>query len=204
MSRTRSRALFVMCIAFLVLFGASIAVSWVQHRRLLASAVNCRANLSAIAWGIQCYIEKHGSAPPVVVLGPDGRPWHSWRILLLESLDRNLFTQYRMTEPWDGPQNRQLLEAIPQCYQCPNHPRVGTDVFTHYLAVIGKSSVSPHLICSNNRTMEIVVIETDRFDVPWMCPFDLTQDDIENGLYRPGSHDPNGPAILLDNLQILR
>jgi hypothetical protein len=44
----------------------------------------------------------------------------SWRVLLLPYLEQDgLFRQYRLGEPWDGPNNIKLLEHMPKVYRHP-------------------------------------------------------------------------------------
>lgn len=63
------------------------------------------------------YESQYGSLPPAYVLGPDGRPWHSWRVLILEFFNSDLYEEYRFSEPWDGPNNRKLAERMPSLYK---------------------------------------------------------------------------------------
>ena len=44
-----------------------------------------------------------------MVKGPDGRPWHSWRVLILKNAPHpysELYNAYRFDEPWDGAAQR--------------------------------------------------------------------------------------------------
>lgn len=67
------------------------------------------------------YGTEHGRLPPAVVYGADGRPLHSWRVLLLPYLDENeLFKQFRLDEPWDSPHNIKLLDKMPSVYAPPS------------------------------------------------------------------------------------
>ena len=44
--------------------------------------------------------------PPAVIFGPDGKPWHSWRVLILPYLEENeLYNAYDFSQPWDSPRN---------------------------------------------------------------------------------------------------
>ena len=55
------------------------------------------------------YHETFGSFPPAFVNGPDGTPWHSWRVLILPYLQQQkLYESYNFAEPWNGPNNRTL------------------------------------------------------------------------------------------------
>ena len=50
------------------------------------------------------YRESKGKGPPAYIVGPDGRPWHSWRVLILPYIAKEeLYNEYNFSEPWNGP-----------------------------------------------------------------------------------------------------
>ena len=57
------------------------------------------------------------------------------RALPIEYLDEpELFRDYKIEEPWDGPNNRKLLEKIPDCYADPVYGE-NSEFFTNYVAI---------------------------------------------------------------------
>jgi hypothetical protein len=51
---------------------------------------------------------------------PDGKPLLSWRVHLLPRLGHaDLYRRFKLDEPWDGPNNKLLLDLIPAEYQPP-------------------------------------------------------------------------------------
>ena len=50
----------------------------------------CANNLKQIAMALHVYENVNHSFPPAFVRGPDGKPWHSWRVLILPYLDAEL------------------------------------------------------------------------------------------------------------------
>jgi hypothetical protein len=63
----------------------------------------CEARLRQIGLALQNYHDQHGSFPPAYTLGPDNKPWHSWRVLILPQLgEQKLYQEYRFDEPWDS------------------------------------------------------------------------------------------------------
>jgi hypothetical protein len=101
-------------------------------------------NLTSIAKAIHVYKGAYGCFPPAVLTGPDGRPWHSWRVLILPFFgDRSLqaiYHRYAFEEPWDGPRNKELLAAMPTVYT--DRPDGGpADTFTRYAAVTGPGTM---------------------------------------------------------------
>src|SRR5439155_26925435 len=66
------------------------------------------------------YQGEHGRLPPAVVYGEDGTPLHSWRVLLLPYIGQEeLYSEFRLDEPWDSPHNLALLPRRPRAYAPP-------------------------------------------------------------------------------------
>ncbi|MBX9789798.1 MAG: DUF1559 domain-containing protein [Pirellulales bacterium] len=107
-----------------------------QEAHLAKSLVNLRQ----IGLAMHNFHSAYGSFPPALVRGPDGTPWHSWREILLPFLEQqNLYEQYRFDEAWDGPNNKLLIEKMPDVYSDPIHGE-NKDHFTHYAAITGEGT----------------------------------------------------------------
>jgi prepilin-type processing-associated H-X9-DG protein len=143
--------------------------------------VQCNNNLKQIALGLQLYHDKYGCFPPAYVADEQGRPMHSWRVLLLPFIEhRKLYEKYDFSEPWDGPNNSLLAAQIPDCYVCPGRkvaPAIAP--LTSYLAVVGQETAWPgatsiklsDMVDGTSQT--ILVVESSAASVPWMEPRDL-------------------------------
>jgi Protein of unknown function (DUF1559) len=95
------------------------------------------SNLSQIGRALEQFAQVHNFWPPAVLIGPDGKPWHSWRVLLLPYLGhRDLFDQYDFSQPWNSAKNLRLLERMPAVYHDPIYGD-GNGHFTHYAALVG-------------------------------------------------------------------
>ncbi|MBW3538912.1 MAG: DUF1559 domain-containing protein [Planctomycetes bacterium] len=100
-------------------------------------------NLKQIGLALYNFADTHKSFPPAVIHGPDGKPWHSWRVVLLPYLDQApLYNAYRWDEPWNGPNNSKLLSKMPQVYRDPAYGD-SDDFYTHYAAVVGEDMAFP-------------------------------------------------------------
>ena len=45
----------------------------------------------------------------------------SWRVHLLPFMEQEaLYKQFKLDEPWDGPNNKKLIDQMPQCYASPS------------------------------------------------------------------------------------
>jgi Protein of unknown function (DUF1559) len=63
------------------------------------------------------YHETYGCFPPAYLANRDGKPMHSWRVLILPFLaQQELYRAYNFDEPWNGPNNRNLESRIGNIY----------------------------------------------------------------------------------------
>src|SRR4051812_9073955 len=97
------------CVAALAL-GLAIAfffsLSPSTGPREASKRTQCKNNLKEIALALHNYHEAYGCFPPAYIADKDGRPMHSWRVLILPYLDEKpLYLKYRFDEPWNGPHN---------------------------------------------------------------------------------------------------
>jgi hypothetical protein len=130
------------------------------------------------------YNETHGHYPPAYVAGPDGRPWHSWRVLILPHIDQaELFKEYDFDEPWDGPKNRQLAGRMPKLYAFHGNEAPGNTT-ANYLAVVGLDTVWPGSSTVSSDTVSdglgdtILLVENQGAGIHWMEPRDLSTADM--------------------------
>jgi hypothetical protein len=94
-------------------------------------------NLKRIGLALHAFHAANNAFPPAALYGPDGKPWHSWRVLLLPYLDQTkLYNAYDFSQPWDSEKNRKLLDSMPDVY---HDPIYGEDKgqFTNYAMLIG-------------------------------------------------------------------
>lgn len=72
-------------------------------------------SLRKIAYALKDYHHEYDTFPPAFIADKDGKPMHSWRVLILPYLDGGgfVYDQYDFGEPWDGPNNIKLLDHMP-------------------------------------------------------------------------------------------
>lgn len=146
----------------------------------------CRNNLKQIGLALHLYHEKYGTAPPAYLVDKDGRPTHSWRVLILPFLDQNeLYAKYRFDEPWDGPNNQQLADKVGKIFHCPSdrpESEAGKQVEypeTSYVAVIGPETFwrGAEGVCPcdiyDGMTTTLQLVEVANSGIHWMEPRDL-------------------------------
>jgi prepilin-type processing-associated H-X9-DG protein len=151
----------------------------------------CKNHLKQIALALHNYHDDYGCFPPAYVADRNGRPMHSWRVLILPYLDyRPVYQRYRFDEPWDGPHNRALASLTPNIYHCPADKTPKID--TSYVVVVGPTTMFPDEKCvrisdiGDGTTNTIMVVEMVNSHINWMEPRDLTFDQALRGI-NPGS-----------------
>jgi hypothetical protein len=172
----------------------------------------CVNTLKQIGLALHNYHDRYGSFPPAYVADAQGKPMHSWRVVVLPFLDEDaLYQKYRFDEPWDGPNNRTLASSAPTCYRCwsrelaePGSPQV-----TPYVAVTGPGTAWPGAKatrfkdCRDGASHTIMLVETAGADIAWSEPRDVTLEEVlsEAGAIRrvPSSHHCVGRTYFFFN-----
>ena len=123
--------------------------------------------------------------PPAYITDKNGKPMHSWRILILPYIDQvELYNAYRFDEPWDGPNNRKLADRMPRLYAITGEDRPG-NVTTNYLAVVGPETVwrlndgMKWDDVTDGTSNTILIVENVGANVHWMEPRDLNFADMD-------------------------
>ena len=81
----------------------------------------CSGNCKQITMAINMYLEEHGTYPPAYIADKNGKPMHSWRVLILPYLEQqHLYDQYRLEEPWNSPHNLNIAQNLMPSFLCPN------------------------------------------------------------------------------------
>lgn len=127
------------------------------------------------------YAVHYGTFPPAYVADENGRPLHSWRVLILPFLgEDDLYRQYRFDEPWNGPRNSRLLKQIPECYRHPDSTAAAG--VTSFLAPVGQHTIlSPNVAVGfadipDGVTSTILLGEAESAGVLWLEPRDIDAD----------------------------
>lgn len=110
------RSDFLVDLLISLLDSSSVSIVDLFHR------TGCSDNLQAITLAMLIYEKQHGRLPPAYTVDAEGKPLHSWRVLLLPYLGegaKKLHEKIRLDEPWDSKHNRQFHDAVVKIYQCP-------------------------------------------------------------------------------------
>jgi hypothetical protein len=109
----------------------------------------------------------------------DGKALLSWRVALLPFLgEKNLYKQFRLDEPWDGPHNKKLLAKMPQVYAPPGvrtrQPHTSFyQVFVGGGAIFEKHQVARMPASIPDGTSNTILIAEAGTAVPWTKPEDM-------------------------------
>jgi prepilin-type processing-associated H-X9-DG protein len=150
----------------------------------------CANNLKQIVLALHTYHDTYRCFPPPYVLGPDGEPWHSWRVLILPWIEQQaIYDQYDFSQPWDGPNNRALAANTPPLLSCPSHAGSPPGVTDYYYVVGGdrwptrtEDLELSEIASADGARHTILLVESHTVGGNWMAPHDLTVDEILRGI----------------------
>ncbi len=153
----------------------------VSSEREAGRRSRCKNNLKQIGLALHNYHETYGSFPPAYIADKNGKPMHSWRVLILPFLDESqVYKMYNFSKPWDSPQNQDVLNMMPMMYRCPSEVSQGvTSTTTSYAAAFG-----PHCVFRDSGRVRIqdirdgtsntiMVGEASGAAIPWTKPVDV-------------------------------
>jgi hypothetical protein len=178
----------------------------------------CADNLERIGLALKAYEEAHGCLPPAYFADANGKPMHSWRVIILPYLgaaERQLHAGYDYSKPWDAPENAMVLRQMPAVYACPADSNALSMKETNYMVVVGSGTMFPGN--SSRRRYEvtdswdntILVVEIASRGVAWTEPKDLDfaalNLTVNDGSRRSigGNHEEGANVLLGDYKTIL-
>jgi hypothetical protein len=179
----------------------------IQAARAAARRTQSMNNLKQIGLAFHNYADAFRHFPPAVIYGPDGKPWHSWRVLLLPFLEQQaLYEQYDFSQPWDAPANRRVSETVLNVYRDPAIE--GDGAFTNYAAIVGDNTIFPtnfvkmespddfpaclsrnkmfftQVTDGTSNTIMFATVDPSR-QIPWAKPEDIVLDEAFLGVGKP-------------------
>lgn len=182
--------LAVVGFTFLICGGimAALLLPAVTQARAAARRMSSSNNMKMIGLALHNYHDTYGSLPPAYLPDENGKPMHSWRVLILPFLDAGyLYDQYDFEEPWDGPNNRLLLSQMPEVFEDPTVENAPGEGATSYQAVSDENTMlsGPNYIRLHDVTdgisNTVMVVENTGAMVPWLSPEDTSIDDLLQG-----------------------
>ncbi|MHC4179485.1 MAG: DUF1559 domain-containing protein [Planctomycetota bacterium] len=195
--KSSQTAIVVVVVMILVVAGAGLLICtglllWRSSARVSRSQIMldprgaaCMNNLKQIGMAMHNYHAVHKCFPPAYIPDENGRPKHSWRVLLLPYLEQKiLYDDYNFDEPWDGPNNSRLADAIGDVYnyRCPAD--WGDPSETSFVMIVGPGTISDGPTArkiediTDGTSRTIMVVEVANSGIHWMEPGDLKAEDI--------------------------
>jgi len=167
-------------LAGFAMLAFGFCVAGITDARPSARKVSCISNMRNIVLALHQYHDSQGSFPPAFIADANGKPMHSWRVLILPYLDqKNLHRSYRFDEPWDGPNNRKLHDVVLKIYSCPSRDEKQPKTDTSYVIVMGPQTMWPEQKAvrladvSDGTLNTIVLVEVHNSGIHWIEPRDL-------------------------------
>jgi hypothetical protein len=187
----------------IVLVPLMILAPAVQKVREAAERAESTNNLKKITLALQNYNATNSSLPPAALVDlrqPPARqkPLLSWRVAILPFIEQELlYSQFRLDEPWDSPNNIKLLARIPRIYRMPSDDKTPPD-HTHYQALVGNGTAFDKTKPINipkdfpdGTSNTILIVEAEKA-VPWTKPEDVPFDPSKPIVPLMSRHFPGG------------
>ena len=183
-------------LAVLIVFGLG---TWlfraIRDARATAIAMAAQCHLNQLQLALHNYHDAYGCFPPAYLVDNNGKPVHSWRVLILPFIEENeLYEAYRFDQPWNGPDNLKLADHMPQIYHLPNAPTPTST--TNIVAVVGSETAFPGSGCTrlddftDGLDNTILLAEITSSGICWTEPRDLRVEDMSFTV-----NDPMRPSI---------
>jgi hypothetical protein len=139
--------------------------------------------IEQIAAAMNKYHDDNGHFPPAVVMGPDGKTPHSWRVEILPYHDggKDLHARYRMNEAWDSDHNQQVMKDGIDLFAAPSEIDNDESSTCGYFVVAGTGTLfdgetrPTRESVTDGAAATIMVVEARR-SIPWTKPEDIAYD----------------------------
>jgi hypothetical protein len=143
-------------------------------------------HLKEIALAMHNFHDLNSHFPAAAIRDSEGRPLLSWRVAILPYIDHGkLYREFHLNEPWDSPNNKRLIEQMPEEYQ-PGSAQLRSEGKTTILVPVGKGMIFGEKEgvaikdIADGTSMTIFIVDADRKNaVPWTKPEDLNVDNVD-------------------------
>lgn len=193
-------------------FQALSGMSIVQKIQQRSERTQCMNNASRIARALEQYAATHGTYPPPITYDQDGKPMHSWRVLILRELgEYEIYNEYKWDEPWDSENNSQLIGSrCPRVYISPARPDHQYAAEANYFLVVGDGTLFPSTgpplgpkDLLDGRDNTLLVVEAQNTTHEWSKPIDIDFQNLKgtaNSVGVGGTHSEGFTASFADGV----
>jgi len=182
-------AVAVVCVLLCGGVLVALLLPAVQAAREAARRAECTNNLKQIAIAFHNYHDAYNTFPPAYIPDKNGRPMHSWRVLILPFMEEQaLYERYNLDEPWDSPGNLAVTNVAIDAYSCPSCPPSGDSLApteTNYMVITGPETVFDGVKAArfadikDGTSNTILVVEVVGTGVNWAEPVDLDASNMQ-------------------------
>jgi hypothetical protein len=181
----------------------------IQASREAARRSQCNNNLKQIAIAMHNYHDTYKCFPPAYIPDENGKPMHSWRVLILPFMEQAaLHQRYNFNEPWDSPTNQAVTSVVIPVFRCPSSTAGPGSQETNYMLLTGPGTVFDGAKATNFAQIQdgtsntIMIVEVEGTGVKWAEPVDLDATQLgaplsSGGPGRTGSRHPGGIWVAL-------
>jgi prepilin-type processing-associated H-X9-DG protein len=148
----------------------------------------CWNNLKQIGLALQNYADVYRCFPPAYLTDQNGKPMHSWRVLILPFMEQKaLYDRYDFNEPWNGPHNSLLAKEMPPVFRCPSDA-ANDGMTTDYVAIVGPETMwqadrgARFDEFKDGTSNTLAVVEAAGAKINWMAPRDLPFAAVAKGI----------------------
>lgn len=202
-----------------VLIGFNLLLPGFRAVRARSSLARCNINLIRIYQALQQYHFEHGSYPPAYTVDANGKPLLSWRVLILPQLnEQELYRQFKLSEPWDSPDNIALGTRMPAVFHCDSDPLLGVGEESSYFVVVGPRTLFPGATAKSQSDIRddpsqtLMLVECHGSKVHWARPLDVSVAALKLGVngasvsqdLRVRSEHPDAACVLCADGSIRR
>jgi prepilin-type processing-associated H-X9-DG protein len=177
--------------------GIRLMVPAVTSARAAARRAMSVNNLKQIGLAFHNFASTNNRFPAAVNRDKGQFPY-SWRVAILPYIEQQgLYNEYRFDEPWDGPNNRKLIDKMPANYVYPgpdgtpsSRSHTSYFVFTGPSTIGGVEGGAQIQQITDGTSNTILAVEAQR-EIPWTKPEDLPFDP-NNAVPGLGGFTPDG------------
>ena len=180
----------------------------VRSNQLKQYRAQSNTHLQRIAQAMRAYHDAYNSYPPAYIPDSNGRPMHSWRVLLLPYLDEMaIYGRYDFNKPWD--EQDPAIEApleMPAVYSSPADEDGQVEGHTSFVVIVGNRTMFPGARAIRSEQIRdglsatIMVVERHNSQIPWYQPEDLRSEKMRfevNGRGQEVASNHTGGAWLV-------
>ena len=168
----------LLCVALVVY----MLLPQIPRARPAARRAQCTSNMKQLGIAFNIYYDTYGHFPPAYTVDEDGKPLHSWRVLILPFIEQEaLYKEIRLNEPWDSEYNSQFHSKVPHGLRCPGvvngsgNEAIPARGGCYYSVIVGEEAVfngsrEREMNDLSNGTSRTILVVERRTPVNWMDP----------------------------------